>query len=110
MRSKSLSGSRGRYSPAKRVRLLAKYHRSPWTQREFAGQHDLSLATLTRWLRLEREAGPATPCHPPFAEVPLAQVMGGTRWAAEMVRPDGWTVRVAQDAPPVLVEQLLRAC
>ena len=111
MRSKSFSVLRRRYSPAKRLGLLARYHRSQLTQREFVEKHGLGLATLTKWLRLERESGKgACAKSTPFAEVPLAQALGTTRWAAEMVRPDGWTVRVAQDAPAALVAQLLVAC
>jgi hypothetical protein len=91
--------------------LLARYHGSQLTQREFVEQHDLSLATLTKWLRWEREGG-KDPRRKrlPFAEMPLAQVLGTARWAAEVVRPDGGTVRVAHDAPAALVAQLLGAC
>jgi transposase-like protein len=111
MRSKSLSGSRRRFTPAERVGLLAEYHRSQVTQREFVEQHDLSLATLTKWLRWERQGGKAPRRKRlPFAEVPLGQVLGTSRWVAEVVRPDGWTVRLAPDAPAALVEQLLRPC
>jgi transposase-like protein len=111
MRSKSLSVLRPRFTPAERVGLLAEYHRSQFTQREFVEQHDLSLATLTKWLRLQRQAAKA-PCRKKlsFAELPLAQVLGPARCAAEVVRPDGWTVRLMHDAPAVLVEQLLGPC
>lgn len=111
MRSKSLRGSGRRFSPAERVGLLAEYHRSHLTQREFVEQHKLSLATLTKWLRLERQGrkGPRRK-NVPFAELPLAQVLGSGHWAAEMVGPGGWTVRIASEAPAALVEQLLRPC
>jgi hypothetical protein len=33
---------------------------------------------------------------------------GARRWAAEVVRPDGLVVRVAQDTPVALLEELLR--
>jgi len=111
MRSKAGSDLRCRFSPSERVGLLAAYHRSQLTQREFVAQHGLSLATLTKWLRSERAGatGPG-PESVPFAEVPLTQVLGAARWAAEIVRPDGRTVRLAHDAPSALVEQLLRSC
>jgi len=35
---------------------------------------------------------------------------GATRWAAELCRPGGWTLRLAHDVPPGLVEQVLRLC
>ena len=111
MRSKSRSGSRCRFSPAERVGLLGEYHRSQLTQREFVAQYGLCLATLARWLREERQGakGPRRK-KLSFAELPLGQVLGTARWAAEIVRPDGWTVRLMHDAPAVLVEQLLRPC
>jgi len=95
--------------------LLAEYHRSQLTQREFVGQHELSLATLTKWLREERQGAKAPRRKAlAFAELPLASRMlsglGTARWAAEVVRPDGWTVRLAHDAPVALVVQLLAAC
>jgi transposase-like protein len=111
MRSKSWPVSRRRFSPPERVRLLVAYHRSQLTQREFVVQHGLSLATLTKWLRDEREGATAPGRESvPFAEVPLTQVLGTARWAAEIVRPDGWTVRLTHDAPAAWVDQLLRAC
>jgi hypothetical protein len=91
--------------------LLAGYHGSRLTQREFVGQHDLSLATLANWLRRERQGGKAPRRQKvAFAELPLEQVLGRARWAAEIVQPDGRTVRLAHDTPAVLVEQLLRPC
>jgi hypothetical protein len=111
MRSKSLSVSRRHFSPAERVGLLKKYHGSRLIQREFVEQHGLSLATLTKWLRWEREAVPAPRGKSvSFAEVPVVQVPGSSPWAVEVVRPDGWTVRLARDTPAGLVAQLLGAC
>jgi len=89
MRSKSLSVSRRRFSPAERVGLLARYHRSQLTQREFVEQHDVSLATRTRWLRLERQSAKIRRRkNPPFAKLPLAPMLAKAGWAAEVVRPD----------------------
>jgi transposase-like protein len=111
MRTKSRLVSRRRFAPAERAGLLAGYHRSGLSQRDFVAQHGLSLATLTKWLRQERDGVNAASRSPlPFAEVPLAQVVGTARWAAEVVRPEGGTVRVAHDAPLALVAQLLGAC
>jgi transposase-like protein len=111
MRSKAVSVSRRRFSPVERVGLLAEYHRSQLTQREFVAQQDLSLATLTKWLCQERQAAKAPRRKKlPFAELPLGQVLGTSRWTAEVVGPDGWTVRLMHDAPAALVEQLLGPC
>jgi hypothetical protein len=67
--------SRRRFSAAGRVGLLAEYHRSGRAQREFVDQNDLSLATMTNWLRRERQ-GPEPPPsrHIGFAELPLPQL------------------------------------
>src|ERR1700686_2607000 len=50
---------RRRFSAAERVVLLGEYNCSQLTQREFVAQHDLSLATLIEWLRLERQSAKA---------------------------------------------------
>jgi transposase-like protein len=44
---------------AQRQRLLARYHQSQMTLKQFATQHGVGLSTLSKWLRLEREAVPA---------------------------------------------------
>ncbi len=108
MQRKATAAVGRHFTTRERSNLVAAYPRLQLTQREFAEQHGISLATLARWLRQERD-GPVSPRRkrPVFAEVPLA---GGLRWAAEVVRPDGWTVRLAGAAPAALVEQLLRPC
>jgi len=44
-----------------------------------------------------------------WQELKLDGVSGAMRWAAEVVRPDGFVVRVAYDTPSALLEELLRA-
>jgi hypothetical protein len=44
-----------------------------------------------------------------WQELKLPASLGTMRWAAEVVRPDGLTVRLAHDAPAALLEELLRA-
>jgi hypothetical protein len=39
--------------------LLAKFHQSQLAQREFSNQHAIGMPTLSKWLRLERNAIPA---------------------------------------------------
>jgi len=108
MRSKSLAVLRRRFTAAERAGLLAEYRRSQLTQREFVERHDVSLATLTKWLRQEREHPGIVPPPVSFAEIPLG--WGVSRWAAEIVQREGRTVRLAHDVPAALVEQLLRSC
>ena len=40
-------------------------------------------------------------------ELPLGSLLGAGRWAAEIVRPDGVTVRVAHDVPAAWLNGLL---
>lgn len=46
---------------------------------------------------------------PVWQELKLEGLPNATRWAAEVVRLDGLVVRVAHDAPPALLEELLRS-
>jgi transposase-like protein len=47
---------RRRLTSKQRQRLLAKFHQSQLAQREFANQHAIGMSTLSKWLRLERNA------------------------------------------------------
>jgi len=100
--------TRRRFTAEERNGLVAAYHDGQMTQQEFAGQQGLGLATLARWLRQERD-GTVAPRQKrlAFAEVPLPV---GVPWAAEVVRRDGWTVRLSTAVPATLVAQLLRPC
>ena len=76
---------------AQRQRLLARYHRSPLTQGEFAAQHGIGLSTLGKWLREEGQVRQsAAPMR--FQEVMLPSTT--SQWAVEVVSPQGWTVRL----------------
>jgi hypothetical protein len=75
---------RPRSSPKERASWVRRYERAGLSQREFADRHHLGLFALRNW------------------------IAGVTPWAAEVVRPDGWTVRLAHNAPANLVEELLR--
>ena len=105
---KSTSGRRPHFTRAERSGLVAEYHHRQLTQEEFAGQYGLGLSTLARWLRQEREGAISSRHqHVAFAEVPVTV---GPRWVAEVVRPDGWTVRLAGEVPTALMAQLLCPC
>ena len=109
MKSGKRLDGRVRFSAAEHARLLGEYHRSGLTQREFVSRHGLSLATLTLWLRRERQPMKETG-NISFAEMGMPALSTGPRWALEIVRPGGVTVRVAHEAPSAWVEQLLGAC
>jgi hypothetical protein len=62
------------------------FHQSQLTQRDFATRYGVGLSTLSKWLRVEKEAA-----SPPvkFQEVILPKTP--MRYALEVVRPQGWT-------------------
>jgi transposase-like protein len=76
---------------AQRQRVLARYHRSPRTQAEFAAHHGIGRSTLGKWLceegQVRQSAAPMR-----FQEVILPSMT--PTWAVEVVSPQGWTVRL----------------
>jgi transposase-like protein len=101
--SKSRSGRR-RWTDKQRQRLLARFHESQLTQRDFANRHGVGLSTLSKWLRLESE----TPLPPvKFQEVTLPNMP--LRYAVEVVSPQGWTVRLQNRSEIEALPQLLQA-
>jgi transposase-like protein len=95
---------RRRRTPKQRQRLVARFHRSRLTQRDFATRHGVGLSTLSKWLRLERDAVPAKV---KFQEVRLLNPT--TRWPIEVVSPQGWIVRLQNGSELETLPQLLRA-
>jgi transposase-like protein len=93
-----------RRTPKQRQQLLARYHQSQLTQREFAARHGIGYSTLSKWLRLERDVGPAKVS---FQEVRLPNPT--PRWPIEVVSPQGWTVRLQNSSEVQTLPQLLRA-
>jgi hypothetical protein len=69
--------------------MLARFHESNLTQRDFANQHRVGLSTLVKWLRVERDA---VPTKVKFQEVRLPNPT--SRWPIEVVSPQGWIVRL----------------
>jgi transposase-like protein len=101
--SKTGSGRR-RWTAKQRQRLLAEFHQSQLTQSEFASQHGVGLSTLSKWLRLEREA-PSPKVK--FQEVRLPNP--ASRWPVELVSPQGWIVRLQNGSDVQMLPSLLRA-
>jgi transcriptional regulator with XRE-family HTH domain len=84
--------------------LLARFHESQLTQRDFAGRHGIGLSTLNKWLRVEGEA--ASPAVK-FQEVVLPNMP--MRYALEVVSPQGWTVRLQNSSEIETLAQVLQA-
>jgi transposase-like protein len=100
----SKSGSRRRRTTKQRQRLLARYHRSQSSVKEFAAQHGVGMSTLSKWLRLERDA--STP-EVKFQEIQLPSPT--SRCPVEVVSPQGWIVRLQNGSDVQMLPQLLRA-
>ena len=101
--SKTGSGRR-RWASNQRQQLLARFHQGHLTLRDFATHHGVGLSTLSKWLRLEREAVPAKV---KFQEVRLPSP--ASRWPVELVSPQGWIVRLQNGSDVQQLPQLLRA-
>jgi transposase-like protein len=101
--SKTRSGRR-RWTIIQRQRLLARFHESQLTQRDFANHHGVGLSTLSKWLRVENEAA-----SPPvkFQEVILPNAP--MRYAVEVVSPQGWTVRLQNSSEIETLAQVLQS-
>jgi hypothetical protein len=95
---------RRRLTFKQRQRLLAKFHQSQSTQREFATQNAIGMSTLSKWLRLEREA-PAPKVK--FREVRFRNP--ASCWSVEVVSPQGWIVRLQNGSDVQMLPSLLRA-
>jgi hypothetical protein len=85
---------------------VQRYEKSGLTQGAFAAHHRLGLSTLRKWLAQTREAG--SPAPPLWQELKVPISTGAGHWVAELVRPDGVTLRVAPDAPAALIASLWR--
>ena len=108
------------------IEWAKRFAESGLGQREFCRQHSLTLMTLQRWLAraesygkgglvLPESAGSVIlPKPAQFTEIkfraPVPAVESGQRWAAELCRANGLTLRLAHDVPSSLLEQLLRLC
>ena len=108
--SYALLRRRRRSTPEQRANVVRRYERLGLSQREFAERHHLGLSTLRKWIA-QAAVSALSDCNgkPVWQEVKLDGLPGATRWAAEVVRPDGLVVRVAHDTPVSLLEELLRA-
>jgi len=101
--SKNGTGRR-RWTSNQRQRLLSRFHQSQLTQHEFATQHGVGLSTLSKWLRLERDA---VPPKVKFKEMRLPSP--ATRCPIEVVSPQGWVVRLQNSSDVQQLSELLRA-
>ena len=112
--SSSVRRPRRRFTLEQIQKYLRAFDRSGDCAAVFARQHDLVYSVLLRWLQRRRQAPGVWPGAKRCArrrlklqELPLGSLLGTGRWAAEIVRPDGVTVRVAHDVPAAWLNGLL---
>jgi len=104
MNTSKTGSRRRRWTSKRRQRFLARYHRSQLTLKEFATRHGVGLSTLSKWLRLERDAVPAKV---KFQEVRLPSP--ASRYPVEVVSPQGWIVRLQNGSDVQMLPELLQA-
>jgi transposase-like protein len=104
MNTSKTGPGRQRWTSKQRQRLLARFHQSQLTQREFATQHGIGMSTPSNWLRLEHDA---IPPKVKFQEVRLPNPI--SRWPVELVSPQGWVVRLQNGSDVQQLPEVLRA-
>ena len=84
--------------------------------RRFSAQHGLHWYALWRWVNRRRalatRAAVAAVNSPAleFTEIKLPRRVERSDWAAELSLPNGTVVRLSQEVPAAMLEQLLRLC
>jgi len=96
----SSTGPVGRFTDVERADFVALYRNSGLTQRAFADQHGLNLASFNRWLH-RFKADTAAPC-PVFKELILPPT--SPAWSAEII-----IVRLGTTASPDLIAQVVNS-
>jgi hypothetical protein len=91
--------------------MVELFRKSGLTQADFAAEHDLTLSTLTRWLRESRggageDQRQANGAGVPFHSLTFPAAAG---WTAEVQLPNGATVRLHANTTPELASAILRA-
>ncbi len=115
MQNHSVPFRRDRTTRQEREELVAKYHASGLTQREFAQQHGLKLGTFQQWV-YRPHAAPRTARgkKSAFQEVSLTEVPFLNGWAAELQLPRGVALRLNTQASAewvgALVQKLGQLC
>ena len=88
--------------------MVEEFEKSGLTQKDFAAERQMTLSTLTRWLRHGRgNREKAKSADVQFHSLALPSMTG---WAAEVQRSDGSIIRLQADISPELAGVILRAC
>jgi transposase-like protein len=110
---------RSKSTEQEKTEWARRFYESGLTQSRFAREQGLAFSTLQRWVSEHRRANPlaglpAVPSSdgvvPAFTELKLPSSAVEPKWAAELSRPNGTILRLTQQLPAALLEQLLRIC
>jgi transposase-like protein len=94
-------------SARRMARLVAQWRQSSESQASFARRHHIPTWTFWYWCRkLAREDASAAPRPPAFVSVDVAQPSKAP--VIEVVLRSGERLEIGADAPPALVEMVLR--
>jgi transposase-like protein len=94
-----------KWSPAaQRAKILAEYHSSGLTQREFAAQAGVSVGTLWNWLRKEGSQRTEEPVS--FVEIPVAEPKSSASYKVRL--PGGAVLEIPPGFAVSEVQTLLR--
>ena len=91
-----------------RAALLAAYHQSGLTQKEYAAREGVKYSTLTGWLFAERRRAVAKP--PRFQELRLPPSPPPSNWAMELTLPNGVVIRAKEAMDVTQLVRLLASC
>lgn len=104
---KTEPATRRHFKPQERLRIAESCESSGLTRSEFARRNQVSLSSLQRWLAESRSV-PKESAPVFFQEVSISPPLGvpaSKGWAAEIIAPDGMTVRLREQ---MSVEDLVR--
>jgi hypothetical protein len=108
-------------APAAKRLVASKTEQAEWVRRfvesglslrKFSAQHALPRMSLWRWVSRARPEGAAVApaALAGFTEIKFPPALEGSAWVAELKLPNGTVLRLAQEVPAALLEQLLRLC
>jgi transposase-like protein len=110
--SRNGSRTRRRFSPSQIEQYLAEFERGDLSGAAFARQAGLCYSSFCRW-RKQRERPARPSAAPRLQPVPIGSLLGPV-WAAEIIWPNGPTLRlqerIAPDWANELIEALRRSC
>jgi len=108
-------------TPAKKSSPATEEEKAEWVRRfresglsfrKFSAQHAVPLMSLWRWANQPKDPQgvAASSARPEFEEIKLPASVVRSDWAAELSLPNGTVLRLSQEVPAAMLDQLLRVC